>query len=108
MRCLCPGHRTHQITSFRSDIVIRAFDIRLAPQRETTLSGTAPRCLSPYAAGLRISETVALQIPDIKPDKQLLHIRSAKGGTERMVPLPRGELEYLHSYWRNICPRPVT
>lgn len=61
-----------------------------------------------YAAGLRISETVALQIPDIKPDKQLLHIRSAKGGTERMVPLPRGVLQYLRSYWRNICPRPVT
>ena len=61
-----------------------------------------------YAAGLRISETVALQIADIKPDKQLLHIRSAKGGTERMVPLPRGVLQYLRSYWRNICPRPVT
>ena len=45
-----------------------------------------------YAAGLRISETVALQIPDIKPDKQLLHIRSAKGGTERMVPLPPDRL----------------
>ena len=61
-----------------------------------------------YAGGLRISETVALQLTDIKSDKQLLHIRQAKGGTERMVPLPNGVLEYLRSYWRNICPRPAT
>ena len=41
-----------------------------------------------YGAGLRISETVAIKIGDIKSDKKLLHIPSGKGGSERMAPLP--------------------
>ena len=42
-----------------------------------------------YAAGLRISETIAVQITDIKADRKLLHIRSGKGDVERMAHTPR-------------------
>ena len=63
--------------------------------------------LTAYAAGLRVSETLALQLADIRSDKRLLHIRSGKGGTERMAPLPEGALEYLRSYWTNLFPRPT-
>ena len=61
-----------------------------------------------YGAGLRISETVEVQLIDIKSDKRLLHIRSGKGGAERMAPLPDGLVEYLRRYCKNLFPRPVT
>ena len=61
-----------------------------------------------YGAGLRISETVAVKIGDIKSDKKLLHIPSGKGGSERMAPLPDGVIDYLRGYWKNIWPQPAT
>ena len=61
-----------------------------------------------YGAGLRISETVAIKIGDIKSDKKLLHIPSGKGGTERMAPMPEGVIHYLRGYYQNIWPQPVT
>lgn len=61
-----------------------------------------------YAAGLRISETIAVQIADIKAGKKLLHIRSGKGNVERMAPLPVPVIEYLRTFWQNTWPRPAT
>ncbi len=61
-----------------------------------------------YAAGLRISETVAVQIADIKADRKLLHVRSGKGDVERMAPLPAPVIGYLRSYWQTLWPRPAT
>ena len=61
-----------------------------------------------YGAGLRISETVAVKIGDIKSDKKLLHIPSGKGGTERMAPLPDEVIHYLRGFYRNIWPQPAT
>ena len=49
-----------------------------------------------------------MQLIDIKSDKRLLHIRSGKGGAERMAPLPDGLVEYLRRYCKNLFPRPVT
>ena len=61
-----------------------------------------------YAAGLRISETVAVQVADIKADRKLLHVRSGKGDVERMAPLPAPVIGYLRSYWQTLWPRPAT
>ena len=61
-----------------------------------------------YGTGLRISETVAIKIGDIKSDKKLLHIPSSKGGTERMAPMPEGVIHYLRRYYKNIWPEPET
>ena len=61
-----------------------------------------------YGAGLRISETVAVKIGDIKSDKKLLHIPSGKGGSERMAPLPGAVIDYLRGYWKNIWPQPAS
>ena len=61
-----------------------------------------------YAAGLRISETVAVQVADIKADRKLLHVRSGKGDVERMAPLPAPVTGYLRSYWQTFWPRPAT
>ena len=59
-----------------------------------------------YGSGLRISETVAIRVGDIKSDKKLLHIPSGKGGTERMAPMPEAVIHYLRGYYKNIWPEP--
>ncbi len=64
--------------------------------------------LTAYGAGLRISEVVALQVGDIRSEEGLLHIRSGKGGHERMAHLPDPVLQTLRRYWRNTWPRPTT
>lgn len=61
-----------------------------------------------YGAGLRISETVAIKIGDIRSDEKLLHIPSGKGGTERMAPIPEAVIHYLRGFYRNIWPQPAT
>ena len=61
-----------------------------------------------YAAGLRISETVAVQVADIKADRKLLHVRSGKGDVERMAPLPEPVIGHLRGFWQTIWPRPAT
>ena len=42
-----------------------------------------------YACGLRVSELVNIKIKDIDIDRKMLHIREAKGGKDRYVPLPK-------------------
>ena len=59
-----------------------------------------------YGVGLRISETVAIRIGDIKSDQKLLHIPSGKGGTERMAPIPEAVIHYLRGFYKNIWPQP--
>ena len=59
-----------------------------------------------YSSGLRISEAVDVKVQDIDGRKNLLHIRSGKGGTERMAPMPPKVVDYLRGYHRSIHPRP--
>jgi site-specific recombinase XerD len=58
-----------------------------------------------YAAGLRVSEVVRLQVTDIDAKRMTLHIRLAKGGKDRLVPLSLVLLERLRQYWREHRPR---
>jgi integrase/recombinase XerD len=55
-----------------------------------------------YYCGLRISEAVSLAVPDIlgRENPPRLHIRNAKGGKDRQVPLPAPLLEELREWWR--------
>ena len=58
-------------------------------------------CLSTiYSCGLRLLEGVQLQVGQIDSDRMVLHIRRAKGGKERYVPLPERTLLLLRDYWR--------
>ena len=59
-----------------------------------------------YAAGLRVSEVVRLQVGDIDAARMVLHIRAAKGRKDRLVPLSAVLLERLRAYWRPRRPRP--
>ena len=59
-----------------------------------------------YAAGLRISEAVALQITDIDSQREVLRICQGKGRKDRYVPLSPTLLEILRTYWQVRRPRP--
>jgi len=46
-------------------------------------------CLSTiYICGLRISEALALQVPDIDGKRMMIHVHRGKGAKDRYVPLP--------------------
>jgi len=53
-----------------------------------------------YSLGLRLSETLALQVGDIDRHKMQGHIRNAKGGKDRFVPLPQNTLKTLRRFWQ--------
>ena len=57
-----------------------------------------------YATGLRVSEALALQIPDIDSERMLLRVRQGKGAKDRYVPLSQTLLEQLRRYWRYYRP----
>lgn len=51
-----------------------------------------------YSCGMRRNEVVHLDISDIIFEKQLLHVRKAKGYKERVVPITKQSLQYLENY----------
>lgn len=61
--------------------------------------------LTTYAAGLRITETVALKNQHIDAERMQLHVERGKGQKPRMVPLSAVLLAELRLYWRNGRPR---
>ena len=52
-----------------------------------------------YSCGLRILEGVTLKTEHIDGERKQLHIRNAKGGKDRRVPLPERTLEMLREFW---------
>jgi len=61
--------------------------------------------LTTYAAGLRISETVALQAEHIDSARMLIHVERGKGQKSRLIPLSEVLLRRLRRYWRDHRPR---
>lgn len=53
-----------------------------------------------YAAGLRLSEGLYLQVADIDSQRMVLHIRHGKGQKERLVSLSPTLLAELRAWWR--------
>jgi site-specific recombinase XerD len=58
-----------------------------------------------YAAGLRVSEVVALKIPDIDSGRMLIRVEQGKGGKDRYVMLSAQLLDILRTYWRLARPQ---
>ncbi|MEA3276895.1 MAG: site-specific integrase [Pseudomonadota bacterium] len=69
--------------------------------------------LSVYSMGLRLGEGLQLHVGDIDGARHRVHIRSAKGGKDRYVPLPDLTLHALRQFWRThrhprlLFPNPV-
>lgn len=72
--------------------VRRIFDATAAG-RDRTLLMTA------YAAGLRVSELVALRIGDVDMERMSLRVRQGKGAKDRQVMLMPGLRDQLRSIW---------
>ena len=53
-----------------------------------------------YACGLRVSEAVNLRVRDIEAGGARVRIRDAKGGKDRLVPLPAYALQELRAFWK--------
>ena len=52
-----------------------------------------------YAAGLRVSEVVALKVADLDADRLTLHIVHGKGGQDRYVPLAQRLWQDMRASW---------
>jgi integrase/recombinase XerD len=62
--------------------------------------------LATYSMGLRLAETLTLQVGDIDAQRKLVHIRRGKGHKDRFVPLPDLTCHALRALWckhRNPC-----
>ena len=57
-----------------------------------------------YSAGLRSAEAVGLDLRDVDFDQELVHVRRAKGGKERVVPLGEEAALWLGRYLRDARP----
>jgi site-specific recombinase XerD len=60
--------------------------------------------LTLYAAGLRLSEALHLQVPDIDSGRMQLRVTHGKGSKQRLVPLSPRLLESLRQYWKQSRP----
>jgi len=55
--------------------------------------------LTTYSMGLRLSETLALEVSDIDGARHRVHIRRGKGHKDRFVPLPDVTYQAMRSFW---------
>ena len=62
--------------------------------------------MTAYAAGLRVSEVVALRVDDIDSRRMVIRVRQAKGRKDRYVMLSPRLLEILRQYWKAARPTP--
>lgn len=61
--------------------------------------------MTTYAVGLRVSEVCALETGDLDAKRRLIHVRHAKGGRDRYVPLPERVHFALREYWKAVRPK---
>jgi len=78
--------------------VQRLLAAAIAPNHRALLMTT-------YAAGLRVSEVVQLQLGDVDASRRALHVRHGKGGKDRYTLLSDRLLAELRAYWRTARPR---
>ena len=79
-------------------------DILTPEEIERLIGATGKLCyrvflLTTYSMGLRLEETLSLQVGDIDAGRKLVHVRRGKGHKDRMVPLPDRTLKALRLYW---------
>ena len=58
-----------------------------------------------YAAGLRVSEVVALKVSDLDAERMSVRVEQGKGAKDRYVPLSERLLRELRAWWQTAPPR---
>jgi len=53
-----------------------------------------------YSLGLRLGESLALEVGDIDANRMQVHIRNGKGGKDRFVPISDDTLRVLRRFWQ--------
>ncbi len=53
-----------------------------------------------YTLGLRLGETLGLEVGDIDANRMVVHIRRGKGGKDRFVPMTSFTLGVLRRFWK--------
>ncbi len=81
------------------DELTRLFSLTRRPTHRALL-------LTTYAAGLRASEAVALQLRDLDGERGVIRVRQGKGARDRTTLLSPYLLEALREYWRQERPDP--
>ncbi len=77
----------------------------LTPREVERLIGAARKLryrvfiLTTYSMGLRLSETLTLEVGDIDAERRRVHIRHGKGHKDRLVPLPDLTCSALRVLW---------
>jgi site-specific recombinase XerD len=118
VQTVCALRFLYRITLRRGDIVeslpyprkAKKLPVVLSPEEVTRLlrSIRSPKqrviLMTAYAAGLRVSEAVALRVGDIDSQRMLIRVRQAKGQKDRYVMLSPRLLEALRSYWKKYRP----
>ncbi len=79
-------------------------DILTVPQVEQVIGATCKLryrvfVLTTYSMGLRLGETLALEVSDIDGQRKQVHIRRGKGHKDRFVPLPDLTYQALRALW---------
>jgi len=79
-------------------------DVLTLKELERLINGTRERryqtfILVCFSMGLRLGETLSIQVGDIDSERHLLHVRQAKGLKDRYVILPQMALQALRDYW---------
>ena len=79
-------------------------DILTLPEVEQLIGATCKLryrvfLLTTYSMGLRLGETLALEVGDIDAQRKQVHIRRGKGHKDRLVPLPDLTYQALRALW---------
>lgn len=61
-----------------------------------------------YAAGLRRTELISLDLCDLDLNRSTLHVRKGKGGKSRLLPIGKNAVKWLDKYLMETRPRLMT
>jgi integrase/recombinase XerD len=96
IRCPRPERRLPVVLSFDE---VQRFLVAIPSFKQRMILMTA------YAAGLRISEVVHLEVTDIDSQRMVIHVRQGKRNKDRYTMLSPVLLQMLRHYW--VAARPV-
>lgn len=93
VRIRCPKQPKRLPSVLSLDEMARFFAVILNIKHRAIL-------MTAYAAGLRVSEVVALRVDDIDSERMVLRVRQGKGRRDRNVMLSPRLLVLLREYWK--------